>query len=73
MLATSLLTTDIRCALRLWRRTPGFALTVVLVLSMGIGATTAVFSVVGCLVAPAAVTSGCGPARGDPCGASGAA
>jgi putative ABC transport system permease protein len=38
--------TDVRHALRRWARAPGFAATAVLTLALGIGATTAIFSVV---------------------------
>src|ERR1700727_3887893 len=44
---------NLRLAMRQLRRTPGFALTVVLTLALGIGATTAVFSLVeGVLLRP---------------------
>src|SRR5512145_3094178 len=37
---------DVRLALRRWRRRPGFAAAAILTLTLGVGATTAIFSVV---------------------------
>jgi predicted permease len=41
---------DVRFALRRWRRRPGFALTAILTLALGIGATTSIFSVVDAVI-----------------------
>jgi putative ABC transport system permease protein len=49
----SVVPTDVRYALRRWATRPGLAITVVLTLGLGIGATTAIFSVVdGVLLRP---------------------
>ena len=52
------LTHDLRFAFRQLRKSPGFALTVVLTLALGIGATTAIFSLVeGILLRPLPFTN----------------
>ena len=44
---------DVRYAMRQWRRTPGFALTVIAVLALGLGANVAVFTILnGVLLKP---------------------
>jgi predicted permease len=46
----STLAQDVRFSLRQFRRSPGFAITVVVVLALGLGANTAIFSVINALL-----------------------
>ena len=50
---------DVRHAWRTWRRTPVLALAAVLTLALGVGANTAVFSVVHGVLLEALAISGC--------------
>ena len=48
---------DLRFSIRQLRKNPGFALTTILTLALGIGATTGIFSLVNAVSAPPAAVS----------------
>ena len=56
---------DVRFGLRVFHRTPGLTATILLTLALGIGAMTAVFSIVQAVLPPAIALSGTGATGRD--------